>query len=81
MFIFKLSHWEWPGTGGTALFSLLKYVQKVYQKMNLELDMNGIHQALAYTDDVKWKDKDIRAIERIKDVLLNDCEELVWQKK
>ena len=35
--------------------------------------MNGIHQVLAYADDVNLIGDDIRTIERNADVLLNAC--------
>ena len=35
--------------------------------------MNGIHQVLAYADDVNLIGDDIRTIEKNRDVLLNAC--------
>ena len=38
--------------------------------------MNGIHQVLAYADDVNLIGDYIRTIERKADVLLNDCKDI-----
>ena len=46
------------------------------QETNLELDMNGTHQVLAYADDVNLIGDDIRTIERNADVLLNACKDI-----
>ena len=59
---------------GDALSSVLfnfalEYAIRKYGK----LDMNGTHQVLAYADDVKLIDDDIRTLERNADVLLNAC--------
>ena len=43
----------------------------------LGLDMNGIHQVLAYADDVNSIGDDITTIERYAEVLLNVCKDIV----
>ena len=49
----------------------LEYVIRKVQKTNLELNMNGTHQVLAYADDLTLMDDAIETIERNADVLLN----------
>ena len=56
------------------------------QETNLGLDMNGIHQVLAYADDVSLTGDDIRTIERNANVLLNACKDIdlavnTWKTK
>ena len=51
----------------------LEYAIRKIQETNLGLDMNSIHQVLAYADDVNLIGDDIRAIERNVSVLLNAC--------
>ena len=43
---------------------------------NLGLNMNGIHQVLAYADGVNLIGRNIGTIERNADVLLNACEDI-----
>ena len=50
-------------------------IRKV-QETNLELDMNGTHQLLAYADDVNILGDDIRTVGRNIDVLLNACKDI-----
>ena len=38
--------------------------------------MNGIHQVLAYADDVNLIGDDMRTVERNADVLLNACKDI-----
>jgi hypothetical protein len=45
------------------------------QGTNLELNINGTHQVLAYADEVNLISDNIR-VERNADVLLNACKEL-----
>ena len=54
----------------------LEYAIRRVQDTNLELDMNGTHQVLAYADDVNLIGDDIRTIERNADVLLNACKDI-----
>ena len=48
--------------------TVLEYAIRKVQDTNLGLDMNGIHQVLAYADDVNLIGDDIRTIERNADV-------------
>ena len=67
---------------GDALSPLLFYfalqyaIRKVLET-NLELDMKGAHQVLAYADDVNLIGDDIKTIERNADVLLNAYKDIV----
>ena len=68
-------------TQGDALSLLLfnfalEYAVRKLQKTNLELDINGTHQVLAFADDVNLLGADIRTIERNADVLLNACKDI-----
>ena len=54
----------------------LEYTIRKVQETNLGLDMNGIHQVLAYADDVNLIGDDIRTLERNADVLLNACKDV-----
>ena len=56
---------------------VLEYAIRKVQEINLELDMNGTHQVLAYADDVNLIGDDIWTIERNADVLLNACKDIV----
>ena len=44
--------------------TVLEYAIRKVQDTNLGLDMNGIHQVLAYADDVDVIGNDIRTIEK-----------------
>ena len=54
----------------------LEYAIRKVQETNVELDMNGNHQVLAYAEDVNLIGDDIRTIERNVDVLLNACKDI-----
>ena len=51
----------------------LEYAIREVQEIRVGLDMNGIHQVLAYADDVNLMGDCIRTIERNTAVLLNAC--------
>jgi hypothetical protein len=54
----------------------LEYDIRKVQETTLGLDMNGIHQVLAYTDDVYLIGYGIRTIKRNVGVLLNACKHI-----
>ena len=54
----------------------LEYAIRKVQETNLELDMKGANQILAFADDVHLIDDDIKTIERNADVLLNACKDI-----
>ena len=49
---------------------------KHQRRTNLQLDMIGTHQVLAYADDVKLKYNYIRKIKKNEEILLNVCRDI-----
>ena len=54
----------------------LEYAARKVQETNLDLNMNGTHQILAYTDGVNLIGDDIRTVERNTEVLVNACKDI-----
>ena len=55
---------------------VLEYAIRKVQETNLELNMNGPHQVLAYADDLNLIGDDVRIIERNVVILLNACKDI-----
>ena len=52
---------------------------KRVQETNLQLDINGTHQVLAYADDENFKSDDIITVEKRPELLLKAYKDIVFR--